>query len=601
MCGIVIDCRAGCGEGARLAALESLRHRGPDNQGTWEDPVNRVWLGHRRLSIVDVSAAGNQPMSNEDGSIQMVGNGEIYNAPALRTRLEALGHRLRSRNNDNEIIPHAYEAWGEGCVDYLEGMFAFGLWDRKRRCFFAARDRLGIKPLYYLPHQGGLVLASEAEALRRIVAPRSLDCDPLALAHTLTLGYVPAPLSIWKELKKLEPGHWLRQDENGDIEIRRYWEPPREIDAGGDRASPGFAERFETVLQEHLLADVEIGLFLSGGIDSSAVAAGLAALKQPLQAFTVGFPSSPRSEARQAAVTAAHLGLPHTVVEVTGESVPDLFDRAARVDEPQTGSGLLPMLSLCAATAGRFKVALSGDGGDEIFAGYTWYRNLEAPLAPPWWRRLMALVPHPHLYAQRADLFAKASIWHRHAWRLFPRFLPEEVSRLLAPMGLRFTDEEMLAPLQRHVAEQLPLSRQLQRVDLMSFCADHVLPKVDRASMAHGVEVRVPFLDHRLVEWALSRPPDPRELNGPGKPWLHDYLADKVPPEVLTRPKQGFSLRVEESTPLSERLADLAESPWVKQGLWHADWKKMACQPGPHQAARLWILSMLDRWGRYHL
>ncbi len=581
------------------AALEALAHRGPDHVGDWRAPSEGTWLGHRRLSIVDLSPQGNQPMHNENQQVWLVGNGEIYNSPSLRTRLEGLGHRFYSQS-DNEVILHAYESWGEKCVDYLEGMFAFVLWDEQKRLLLAARDPVGMKPLYYAQQNGRLALASEAGAVLRLLDRRPA-VEAAALAYVMTLGYIPCPWSIWQGIHKLEPGHrltWQPDEEN--LKIEMYWEPPREL-TGSLPTAAEFQAQFEPLLNEHLLADVPLGLFLSGGIDSTTVALGLHHIGRPVQALTVGMVDSDQDETAVAAATAHRLNLEHRAIPLSTQDVTTLIGQVTGAfDEPQGYSALLSMYLISQAAAESFKVVLAGDGGDELFGGYTWYQNLEQPVSrtAPWWRRLLRPVikrkASPGLRQYTASRFAQCSVLHRHAWRLYPRFLPEEAEFLLAPMGLHFEDQQMLAPLRQHFEPGLPLKQALQRVDLMTFCTDSILAKVDRASMAHSLEARVPFLDRRMIDWAMTRP---LSSSGPAsKQLLRDYLTSWVPGEVLRRPKQGFSLRGLETFDWEAAVGHIGQGPWVRQGYWSDEWQHMVEPDVPNRQARIWNLLMLTRW-----
>ena len=331
---------------AGAEALAALARRGPDSEGQWSSPNGDAWLGHRRLSIIDLSAAGNQPMFSEDGTLALVCNGEIYNYPDLRRLLEAHGHRFKSRS-DSESIIHAYREWGEACLERLEGMFAFVLWDLRNRRAFAARDRIGIKPLYFAVGEDRLALASDARAVGSLL-PETPGIDPLAVAYVLTLGYVPSPHSIWRGIRKLEAGHSLSWRPGAPLRLARYWAPPAEL-----RAEPASPDRtwsglFDKVLREHLLSDVPMSLFLSGGLDSSAVAAGLHDLGERVDAVTVSFPENADSdEAPTAAKTAAHLGMPHRSVPLTiGDTSRLRWDTVAALDEPQGYSAPLTMFAV---------------------------------------------------------------------------------------------------------------------------------------------------------------------------------------------------------------------------------------------------------------
>lgn len=600
MCGIIAQIgKTGCID-RQTSGLMHLTHRGPDTEGVWHSPTGRVWLGHRRLSIVDLNETGRQPMHNEDHMIWLVCNGEIYNYPSLRNRLEALGHRFYSQC-DNEVILHAYEEWDTKCVDHLEGMFAFAVWDEQRQRLLAARDRIGIKPFYYAETGQGLLLASEAGALLPLLKSRP-EPEPMALAYVMTLGYVPSPWSIWRGIFKLEPGHFFIWQQKTGLQFKKYWEPPRRIESSAKNDHSGWRSLFETVLKEHLLSDVPIALFLSGGLDSSAIAVGLHRINRPVRAITAAYPDSPQNEAPVAAAITAHLNFSHTIIPFHIEDVNGLIRKtAAAFDEPQGYSALLSMYLISNRAARDFKVVLAGDGGDELFGGYNWYQDINGSLrkSSQWIRRclrpLVSRNASPNVRQKAASLFAQTSFLHRHAWRLYPRFLPEETETLLSPMGIRFGDDDLLAPLKKHFEPALPLKRALQRVDLMTFCSDSILAKVDRASMANSLEVRVPFLDHRIIEWALSQPIDARE-EGEGKPTLREYIRPFVPLKVMNHPKQGFSLRVLDKFNWGEALNCIGQSIWVQEGYWSSHWERLLEMGVPYRTARIWNLLMLTQW-----
>lgn len=566
MCGILVTANTGHAPAVCGRALDSMTHRGPDDRGEWRSPSRSAWLGHRRLTVVDLTDAGRQPLSNEDGSIRLVCNGEIYNFRSLRARLESAGHVFRSCC-DSEVIVHAYEAWGDACVEHLEGMFAFALWDEPRRRLLTARDRVGIKPLYYAQTGGGLILGSELRAILPLM-DHPPDPDATSLAYVMTLGYVPSPRSIWEGIQKLEAGHMLTWSATRGARLRRYWEPPREIDEASAPDACEWESLFSTVLEEHLLSDVPVGLFLSGGLDSSSVAAGLHDLGRSAPAVTLGYPDSADDESPVASAVCERLGLAHTCATLRVGDVDRLLVESGRIfDEPQGYSALLSMLGVCEAAAGMNKVMLAGDGGDEVFGGYAWYRNLEPTTSP----------------------------LHRHARRLYPRFLPKEARFLLAPQDLRFGDEEYLYPLRKHFEPALPLRRALQRVDLMTFCTDSILTKVDRAAMAHSLEVRVPFLDRRIIEWAMALPVSDRDREE-SKPILRDYVRPRVPASVLDHPKQGFSLRVLDRFDWDGAVDRIEASWWVQSGFWNRRWRELVTDDVPYRTGRIWNLLMLTHW-----
>jgi asparagine synthase (glutamine-hydrolysing) len=418
----------------------------------------------------------------------------------------------------------------------------------------------------------------------------------------MTLGYVPSPWSIWKGIYKLEPGHLMTWQKHRGIQKREYWQPPRNIDPDAQNNMQEWQVLFEKVLEEHLLSDVPIALFLSGGIDSSSVAVGLQRVGSPVHAITASFPGSQQDEASIATAVASHLGISHNITPIHTKNVNELIcEVSSAFDEPQGYSALLSMYMISKVAAKDFKVVLAGDGGDELFGGYTWYNNLNglSTQSSRWTRRLLRLMGRHNAPAgmrERAVTnFVQLSPLHRHAWRLYPRFLPEEAEALLAPMNIQFGDSEMLAPLKKHFEPTLPLKRALQRVDLMTFCSDSILAKVDRASMAHSLEVRVPFLDHRLIEWAFARPDDLKTATE-NKTVLRDYLRPHVPAKVLSHPKQGFSLRVLDAFDWEAAVDRIQKGTWVRNNYWSRNWKGFIGNGVPYRNGRIWNLLMLTLW-----
>jgi len=605
MCGIVAIVNQPIIEGSFTAALNTLRHRGPDATGSWQSSSDLVWLGHQRLSIVDLSESGIQPMHNEDKSIWLTCNGEIYNFPSLRNRLKNLGHTFYS-NSDSEVIIHAYEAWGERCVEHLEGMYAFAIWDEIEKKLFVGRDPVGIKPLYYSEVDNGLIVSSETRAILSLL-PSKPDVNPEAFAYFMTVGYVPSPLSMWKGIHKLDPGHTLAWRKGHNIAKTCYWEPPRHIIEGSSPASEEWPQLFESVLDEHLLADVPVGMFLSGGLDSASVALGLKKLDYRPETITISFPDSVDDEAGLAASIGSRLGFDSKVVPLTLNNIDPLIQETiSAFDEPQGYSALISMYLVCQAAAGRFKVVLTGDGGDEIFGGYNWYNHLDRahPRHTNWPGWVISQLTKPawptRISNWAKNKFALQSPLHHHAWRVYPRFLPEEAKALLKPLGVNFSDADMLRPFYKHFEPNLPLKRALQRIDLMTFCSDSILPKVDKASMHHSLEVRVPFLDRRIIEWALTRPEDTREKEK-NKPILRDYLKGRVPSSVLEHPKQGFSLRILSDYKWNSAINSIQDSPLVTEGYLSSDWKQFLKPRTLYREGRIWNLLLLSHWARIWL
>lgn len=602
MCGIVGTAGWIPAEQARRSACDLMWARGPDGAGHWQAGNGDGWMGHRRLAIVDPSPGGAQPMVHPDrADLVVTFNGEIYNYWSLRILLESHGCRFRSEC-DTELLLHGYDRWGSGMLDRIQGMFAFAIWDGSSRELLLARDPIGQKPLYVSRHGKRLSFASTPEAIQRLLGRRA-EVSTEALAYVLTLGYVPAPLSAWQGIEQLPAGHIARWNHDGCWDISPYWQPPTHAkEVGGQDADEAFRQLFSQVCEEHLLADVPVGVLLSAGLDSTSVACCLAdAGHLDTMAVGVAFDDPAADESRIAAETAARLGLSFRRVQMPVSDIDQLRrEVSAAASEPQGYSALLPWYQASRGVASDFKVILSGDGADELFGGYAWYGDLRWPRPRVLWNRLLprrplaeAATPGERVAAMVA--FARRSPLHRHTMRLFPRFLPEEVAQLFAPAGCGFDEQAMLAPLERHFRAELPLQDALQRVDLMGFCSGSILAKTDRMSMAHSVEVRAPFLDRRLVEWALSRPADSMTA-GDSKPRLRRYLAGRVPGQVLSRPKQGFSMRGMANYDFDKLAGEIADSSLVGDRLLRSDFRRYVDPGTPYRQARLWTLAAVAAW-----
>jgi asparagine synthase (glutamine-hydrolysing) len=534
----------------------AIRHRGPDDEGYHLEPG--IALGMRRLSVIDL-AGGHQPMSNEDGTIWIVFNGEIYNFPALRAALEPR-HHFRSRS-DTEVILHLFEELGPRAVEQLDGMFAFAVWDSSRRRLVLARDRMGKKPLHYALLGRELVFASELKALLlHPRMPRTLSTP--ALARYLVHDYVPAPGTIFRGIHKLPPGHILVY-EKGTVRVQRYWDlpaPDGRRDASEDEEAGRLVGLLEDAVRRRLVSDVPLGAFLSGGIDSSAVAAFMARnTTGRVKTFTIGFAEKSFDEAAFARRIASRLGTEHHEAILTQKTVFDLIGRVgALLDEPLADASFLPTYLLSHFTRQHVTVALSGDGGDELFAGYPTYQahrlvRLVEGVPRPLWRGVRSLAQHlPVSYANFSlDFKIKkftAGLGHplelRHALWL-GSFEPADLPALMTPEVLREAEtDNVFSEVQAHAAaagNRDWLHRALY-LDAKLYLQDGVLVKVDRASMACSLEVRCPFLDTAVVDFA-SRLSGSRKLRGlTTKYLLKRSLRNVLPAELLRRPKKGFGI-----------------------------------------------------------
>jgi asparagine synthase (glutamine-hydrolysing) len=536
-------------------------HRGPDDSGTWDAPG--VVLGHNRLSIID-RGGGHQPMHDESGRYTIVFNGEIYNYREIRQLLEANGHRFVS-NSDTEVLLRLYIAHGEDCLSRLNGMFAFGIWDGLERTLFLARDRLGVKPLYYWLRDSELRFSSELGAL---AGPGDgLEIDREAVVDYLSCLYVPAPRTIYSEIKKLLPGHSLLWMATG-VTIRRYWFPwtivPDEQPSAED-----WIERLRALFVDsvrlRLVSDVPLGAFLSGGIDSSAVVTTMATLMaEPVKTFTIGFNGDTSSELPYARSVVDRCHTDHVERVVSAPDVPAFLDLICEhFGEPFADSSAIPTLLVSQLARERVTVALSGDGGDELFAGYGSYRYYErlsrvesalggiapfaghvASMVPNWLSRQSAL-------ASKARTFmSKLGRPLDEQWSMSRSVLSRgsAASALARPLRDQFEMRKWhthLAPYFAAVSNQGVID-QLTRVDMQTYLADDLLAKVDRTSMAASLEVRSPFLDYRLVELALSIPMRFKLKNGQGKWLLQRMLEGHVPSDILWRTKKGFNMPLDQ-------------------------------------------------------
>ena len=540
----------------RMAA--ALSHRGPDDEGFLID--GHLGLAHRRLSILDLSSAGRQPLANEDGTVAVAYNGQLYGFEGTRSWLEARGHRFRSRT-DTEVLVHLYEEKGDDLVQDIDGMFAFALWDSKQQRLLLARDRLGIKPLYFTWHQGSFVFASEIGALFALPwLPRELD--PLSLAHYLYQSSVPEDACILARGHKLAPGHRMLV-KDGAATTARYWAPPQAEEDQSytlDAAAAELKERLATAVSTHLVADVPVGTFLSGGLDSAAVTETLARLTQASpETFSIRFTGVAGADEGPAAREVARaLGATHHELVLAPDHLLSSLPATVRLaGEPFAISSSLALHRLACFARERVKVVLTGDGADEILAGYPWRHQPElgAGSNPSAWLRGLALTGVRSLRGARSGgpgLLAQLSArLRRQLFRPGERyaevvaaFTPEELQGLLQPAWHPVAERAWtLNPVRlgfEAAAGADPVNRRL-RADLVSSLPGEMLTKVDRMTMGAGLEARVPFLDRGFLEWALRLPGRLKIRGRTGKLVLRRALADRLP-EAARRPKHGFNV-----------------------------------------------------------
>ncbi len=632
MCGIAGVLTSSAGpretfERAAVAMADCIAYRGPDDHGVWSDPEAGIALTHRRLSIVDLSAAGHQPMASADGRFIITFNGEIYNFQELRRELEARGVTFRS-TSDTEVMLEAFSVYGVAAtVKRLIGMFALGIWDRRERSLMLVRDRLGIKPLYWAKFGGLFLFGSELKALRAYPGwqPR---IDRTAVAAFMRFNFVPAPQTIYEGVHKLEPGSIMTLTLGGEPKIEKYWDA-REVARSG-LANPihgsdaEMTDQLEALLQDavrrRMVADVPVGAFLSGGVDSSTVAALMqTANAGPVRTYTIGFDIPGYNEAGHAAAVARHLGTEHTEMIVTPQQALDVIPKLPEFyDEPFADSSQIPTFLVSQMTRQHVTVALTGYGGDELFGGYNRYqfaarywpaisampraaRNALAAalqsLSGDQWARFLAFLPGRNTPAQIGDKI------HKFAAAL----KAEDESALYRQFVSHWNPAELLPGVAEPPVGSLDTSvsglvERMQLTDTITYLPDDILTKVDRASMAFALEARVPLIDHRVVEFAWRLPRDAKIRGGVSKWLLRQVLYRHVPQSLIERPKMGFSIPLGEW--LRGPLRDWAESLLSEQRLREAGldaqrvrqcWQEHLSGTHSHEH-RLWNVLMLEAW-----
>lgn len=638
MCGIAgfIDCRGKLGPdelGPIVARMtKSLAHRGPDDAGIWTEPESGVALGHRRLSILDLSAAGHQPMSSASGRFVLTFNGEIYNFRDLRQQLEAAGHCFRG-HSDTEVLLAAFAEWGiAASVERLLGMFAFAVWDRRERQLTLVRDRMGEKPLYYGAVEGTFLFGSELHALRAHPAFRA-EIDRGALALYLRHNCIPAPHSIYQGIKKLQPGVLLTVG-GDESHLVQYWDAKSVAErcaenpyCGSEQdASAELEALLRDAVKRQMISDVPLGVFLSGGIDSSTIAALMQIeSSRPVKTFTIGFSEPGYNEAEHAKLVAGHLGTEHTELYVNGEQAMAVVPKLSSIyDEPFSDSSQIPTYLVSCLARQKVTVALSGDGGDELFGGYRRYiayqrlwKNLQHfPGRQVLARLLSAKFPRAALSRVGGALFANHSDLGRTAGDIekFARILKapnraeaylELVSHWRDPESvlLQAQEPETLVSNSALWPQGLDFTRTMMYLDGTSYLPDDILAKVDRAAMNVALETRIPLLDHRVVEFAWSLPLSMKIKADRGKWLLRQVLYRHVPARLLERPKMGFAVPIHQwlRGPLRDWAAALlCETRLRSEGFFAAGhiWQKweLFLAGQDHHQFQLWDVLMFQAW-----
>jgi asparagine synthase (glutamine-hydrolysing) len=630
MCGIAGFINADPGPEAELRAVvtrmsDAIVHRGPDDSGGWVDPAAGIGLGGRRLAILDLSAAGHQPMVSSDGRLVLVFNGELYNFSEIRAELEPRGHAFRG-HSDTEVILAAVVEWGiEEAVKRFAGMFAFAIWDRRERALHLVRDRMGIKPLYYGWAQRAFLFGSELKALRPHPAFHP-EVNRGALALQMRFAYVPQPYSIYNGIFKLPPGCILSLPAGSlfleQASPRPYWAVRGQSAANASSGSGAevveqLDQLLRLVVRQHMISDVPLGAFLSGGIDSSMVVALMQAQSsRPVRTFTIGFREPNYNEAEFARAVAEHLRTEHTELTVTPEEAREVIPKLPTMyDEPFADSSQIPTYLVSALARRQVTVSLSGDGGDELFGGYSWY--LRTPQA---WSRL-GHIPRPlrrlasaMIAAGNSGAYNRAFGWLSPPVERFGRrvSIGERIRKAGEVLALRNREElyqyihsrwkgmgevvvgaptlaTMLSDTSRW-PEAAEFVQRMMLVDQATYLPDDILTKVDRASMAVSLEARVPLLDHRVVEFAARVPVGLKIREGKGKWLLRQVLCRYLPERLFERPKMGFAMPIDRW--LRGPLRDWAEALLDEKRLQR---EGFLC-PGPIR--RAWSEHLNGDWNR---
>ena len=615
-------------------AVAKLRHRGPDDSGLFFDEPYGIGLGHRRLSIIDLTEAGRQPMSSDDGTVHIVYNGEVYNFKEIRETMKKKGHGFKS-NTDTEVILKSYIQWGIECLQRFVGMFSLAIWDGRNQCLYLARDRLGIKPLFYYFDKKHLLFASELKGLMAFkIFEREVEHDSISLF--LHYQYVPSPKTIFKNTYKLLPGNYLKFD-GKQLSTNVYWSPPHGTESVSSTAmdEEKQVQQLEDLLTQavdaRLISDVPLGALLSGGIDSSLIVALMQKVSStPVRTFSIGFYEEGYDEAPWAAKVAGHLDTDHTELYVTPQEAMEVIPSLPEIfDEPFADSSAIPTCLVCQMARDHVTVALSGDGGDEQFSGYVRYWSTQAVAT-----RLKHL-PGSVKSAAAALLGTIPYRWVERCYLPWSQYLPQRFRVANFPDKwqklIQLLDQATIADIYRMTVclwskdevlqlmgkylpesqyektfsetEDRPILSRLMQVDQKTYLPDAMLTKVDRASMATSLEIRVPLLDHRVVEYTALLPDDLKYRNGTGKYLLKKILTRYLPANLLERPKMGFGVPIDRwfRKELKDLLLDyLSPKRLKKEGLFDhtlvEDRLKEHISGQMNHQYRLWALLVWEMW-----
>ena len=619
ICGLIdLNMRSGLELPSTVRLMANrLVHRGPDAEGLWQEPG--VALGHRRLSIIDL-AGSIQPMQDPTGRYILVFNGEIYNYLELRSDLEKHGIRFRTEG-DTEVLLAAFIIYGPGCLEYLNGMFAFAVWDRQEQILFAARDRMGVKPFFFGQGCGGLLaFASELQSLRGL--PLDFSVRPSALVQYLRHGFIRSPDTIFQGVRELRPAHFLRYSRHG-LEVRPYWEPPLPDSGWKHRSESELAEELRdlvrSAVQFRLRSDVPLGAFLSGGLDSSVIVAAMRDLGETgIHSFAIGFEEASFDESPFARQVADYMGTTHHESRKALRAGDLLFDLVRHYGQPYGDSSAIPTWHLCQETRRHVTVALSGDGGDELFCGYrryvarrllAWYQKLPQSVRRKCLAALIKRLPEGTAYYDHS-LIKKLRLFVDLDQRvtddpndIYPAFFKtEDLARLLDPEQISIEHEHQ--NVEMTAAQEMDPIELMMRSDILHYLPDDILTKVDRASMAHSLEVRSPFMDYRVAEFACRLPLQYKLRGLTTKHLLRKAFAKDLPPGPLKRQKHGFAVPMGDwfQGPLKAVYEDIVLSSPMKNLVNRDEAGRLLKD---HQYGRtdhghrLWLLLFLHAWHQW--
>lgn len=591
MCGILgyIDRKKAIDPELFKDMRDTLHHRGPDGAHSVFLQEGKVALGHRRLSIIDLSEDGRQPMSNEDGTVWLTFNGEIYNFKELRKELIQLGHTFSSQT-DSEVLLHGYESWGIDLLDRVEGMFAFAIWDEVRKELWVVRDRVGVKPLYWFVSDTTFQFGSELKAIvSNPEVPRAVDWE--SVADFLMYRFIPQPRTIWKGIQKLAPGYWLKyRFEDGSVQQERYWSLAPDTKVPDDREAIEKAEYLlKNSIQSQLVSDVPLGVFLSGGYDSTAITMHMKQAGHAIDSFSIGFSNWGKSEHVHAKVVADTFRTQHHewVLDDEMSNLPEKL--AYFYDEPLGGSSFLPTYLVSAKASEHVKVILSGDGGDEVFAGYGWHNRLYETLHPKqrWQDRLFGkakvVVPKVDL----AGAYHNFTSWTQWSYADLPEFIDPELVK-------DFRGKEDAWVYRQYLQKGVSPIKAFQLLDYHTLMPEVFLTKVDRAAMANSLEVRVPFLNKGLMEYTMSLDEKVYYQMGYTKYLLYHQLKRHVPKSILNKPKKGFSAPKKRFLTPDSIRSTLHGGELLKAGVLQP--KPLERMLEENNQSQLWALCVLEHW-----